>query len=155
MASSVLEFMTQMVFIDLEQTVIDDWWSATPINLHLRSELSGKDVIIFSFALLNLQDKIEFNKRIKPEIEQVFGCKIIDAVLMSDVTKEIALKFNNLHFFDVVDEIDYRNTLGKQDLFLRYCQKFSDSAIFLFDDMVDNIVVLDKLRKNRITLVKV
>lgn len=145
----------KIIFLDLENALIDTWTSPSIINHHLKSRfLHFTDFRLFSFAVLNEEDKKQFNRNIAPAIKDFFGVTFNDIVLIDDITDEIA-KDCHLHFFDAVDRIDFRNTLGKQDLFLRFCKRFTGEDIVLFDDMVDDLIINDLTRNNKITLIHV
>jgi hypothetical protein len=143
-------------FLDLEGTVIGCWNNPQIINHDLKCVLSNNSWHIFSFALCTKEDKDHFEDFIKEEINFQFNCKIHNSILMDDITKQIA-KMSGITLFDTIDIIDFRNTLGKKEMFLRYIKmkELKECEIYLIDDMVDNEIVIQKDLNNIITFIKV
>jgi hypothetical protein len=139
-----------LYFLDLEQTLISSWRDPTPINLQLRNILLGKEVYIFSFAVITAYDLSYFNYNIRSEVKEAFGVKIKEVILMSQVLVETERKV-----FTPTDAITVLNEIGKQELFLKYIScKFSKQVVHFWDDMVEDLSIKDK-SKNKITLHKV
>ena len=126
-------------YIDLEGTVIDSWQSPTPVNLHLREFLEGKEVIIYSFALLNREDSNHFFVNVKDTLQTVFGCTVTGIVFTETICDEFA-KEDGVEYEDYLDRVMYRNELGKEGSFLRYVKKYgnSDVVYHLWDDTVED-----------------
>lgn len=129
-------------YIDLEGTVIDSWQSPIPINLHLRNELQGKEVIIYSFALLGQEDMNHFDMNIRNTIEQTFSCKV-KGVVFTGAVCDILAKEDGVIYEDEVDRILYRSQIGKTESFLRYIFEngVDDNTYHLFDDTVEDRVI--------------
>jgi hypothetical protein len=144
-----------LYYLDLEGTVIDIWNNPKPVNLHLTSILENKNWEIFSFALCNSDDKIFYKENIKFTVEDTFNCRTSSNILVDEVTVDIAKNYG-YSLRDVVDIIDYRNTLGKREFFLRYLKykNIEDSDITFIDDTVENEYHIQKDKGNCIKFIK-
>lgn len=140
--SEAKPIVTELLYIDLEQTVIENWRSPLPINLQLRRHLEGKQVRIFSFALCDKNDLRHFAINIHDTIEATFGCKIIQCILMEDVCRNLMKTYGDEGYEDYRD---YMWKQGKQDLFMLFAKsiaKHGNKIVFkLWDDMVSNAVL--------------
>lgn len=84
--------MSKTIFLDLEGTVIVDWLCDRSLcNIQKVSqflkEQGVSEVRLFSFAVANEEDKIEFQNEIRPALETALGVKIIDCPSVEDFRK--------------------------------------------------------------------
>ena len=104
-----------MTFIDLENTVIEDWDSFIPMpeNIKMLKEIfkitEEEEIGIFSFAIFNDHDKKTFEKQVKPLLEAELNVKST-----SVVTKEELIKILSKEFHLTVTEDDFLTFLNKE-----------------------------------------
>lgn len=136
-------------FFDLEETVIDNWFSAQIINQSVVSSFIEQNnithITIFSAAVFNPVDKFYFNSKIKKPLEGAFGVTVADCVSMMDVWKQSSLK--NILFDSVTECLII---MGKKRMFEEWCRKYNNVHCVLLDDSFDDEVINNKTH-NRIT----
>jgi hypothetical protein len=127
------------VFLDLEETVINNWHDATLVNTTKVRDLLGtlgvSSVRLFSFALYHDKDRDRFNTVLKPFLERALDVKFLDSPTVEDfllADKQIT----GLHWDGITDFIQVR---GKIDAFRSWCKaKFDKQHNILIDDTVPN-----------------
>jgi len=128
------------LFLDLEETIIDNWHSFMFINVNKIKEFIKKEnfthVEIFSFAVEN-NDKKEMIERI-PLIERVFNCKINRFFTIEEITEIIGI----VSRFDLeISEI--RQIFGKEFCLLKILLKENRKGEFtLLDDMIKHNLII-------------
>lgn len=133
-------------FIDLENTIIDDWQAGNllPQNIKkIRAEirnLLGHDdefeLNIFSFAILNEHDAAEFDVRFRKQIEQIFNCRC--KVWTKEQIKKDVLAARNLNN-NSMDEFEFSSIFGKDLSFIFFCQQQGIHNAILWDDVVKDV----------------
>lgn len=124
------------LFIDLEGTVINDWFDMVPVMVDtMREKIGGHEVEIFSFAVFNDEDLQRFNIDIKPTIEEVFGCKVVKCHTVEEI-KAVVQKGTGLY----LSITDFIQLFGKERAFQEFCLKEKVSGT-LFDDMVRDMTI--------------
>lgn len=129
------------VFLDLEETVINNWDEALLVNTtRVREWLESRKVRrvhLFSFAVWNQKDQERFHKEIKPFLTKALGvsfldCPTVEDFLLADL-KVTAVHWDSLHEFIA--------TRGKVDAFRSWCKlHFDGKHNVLLDDVVPNAV---------------
>lgn len=142
------------IFLDLENTVIVDWYDPTPINhsiFHrfIRDRFLGftandflnghkVPVTIFSWAIDNQNDIESFNKVIRGIIEKEFPIKIENIITRSHALS-VAGKFMKRPTLDLDDEF----LLGKERIFFEFCRGSDlQGRVVLFDDTASNLTLM-------------
>lgn len=136
------------VFIDLEDTVINNWYDKQFLywnNAKIAEYISNQNVStvnIFSYAIWNDDDIQEFEKELKQPLEYEFGKVITLYPSVQQIAKE-ALIFDNNKYDN---EFDFIATNSKQFGFPKYILSRNKditepSKFVLFDDSVFNMVV--------------
>jgi hypothetical protein len=148
--------INEINFLDLEGTIIDTWNSPSIINHQLKKLLENKTWHIFSFALLDEKDQNFFNNTLKNEIEKTFNCQVVADILINEITIAVAL-LQHIFLRDIAEVIDYRNTLGKSIMLLKYIKLIGlqDHKITFIDDMIENEIIHQLDKNNTITMIKV
>jgi hypothetical protein len=130
--------MTQLFFLDLEQTIIESWASpdliyTDPLRLWLHAQ-GAESVNIFSFALWNEKDKVAFVDRgIRHSIETALGLPVRTYPAVTDMMRA-EQQVNHTNFENVQEYIGLR---GKKDAFRNYMQCVgSFTRAVLIDDVV-------------------
>lgn len=132
-----------IVFLDLEETLIDNWengWllpAKIAIIKEMLSEFSPK-IGLMSWAVWDDADKVKFNIRLRPELEEALEASFDDDFLwsMDDWAKQLlALHGKRISREDLFD------CFGKHEvLFMvsRCHPLFKGEHVVLFDDAVEH-----------------
>lgn len=127
------------VFWDLEETVIESFDDPRLVNQERMVELvhhfSTKAIVIFSFAIWNLDDKALFECKMQPLLECLYGIQIADVLLVPDVNRMYSKKTSIF-----LDDTEFTALMGKHGAFVEYAKimtKGNDTFV-LIDDAVDN-----------------
>lgn len=141
--------MIRNVFIDLEETVIDDWHHGNFLSDNAKrifKTLQPRDKLsVFSFAIWNKQDAELFDLKFRKPLENFF-CRPIVAVPTLFEIKETICKFRRLS----IDFCDFSSLFPKHMAFIEFIRATEKCGEFiLFDDMVTdwNIQVESKTIK--------
>lgn len=136
--------MDKIIFLDLEDTVIDTWDSMLLLpsacerimkminDANFKPEAFG----IFSFAIRDRADIDKFDKELRSRLEKIIGWTFDDQFIWStDYMKDIIatnLRLNRSKFSDN----DFFDFFKKDSAFIE-CAKFhSNKDMWLFDDAV-------------------
>ena len=147
--------MKKKFFFDLEETVIESWDNPLLVNktkvesfIH---ENNISEVSIFSAAIWDDNDKVVFERQLKPWIESVFDIKIIDWPSMTDVWDKTAWK--GTQFENVTEMI---SLVGKKRLFEDWC-KVHHRGLFctLLDDSFDDEIIINHSKNVIIQVVNI
>lgn len=130
-----------MIFIDLENTLIEDWDSMIPMfdNIRKVKDMLGscECINIFSWAIFNDNDVETFNKHLRGLIEDSLVVKVKDVITMEKVKDVLGKSYG----FKIEDE-DFTTFINKETAFERYilqlveCGEIVDSVNMLIDDTV-------------------
>ncbi len=152
------------VFLDLEETVIDDWSTRNFLVRNIdkiEAFLNGRDVVIkngnkpivspatpllnmrlglMSWAVWDSRDKAIFVNEIQPELEKMLGCKFDPSYIwsMDDWAKAILGNFNKK-----IDRDDMYDLYGKPEVLIALARtnpEFKNSTIFLIDDAYEHLM---------------
>ena len=143
----------QHLFIDLEETLIDNWDSA---NLGPRTKVwqllgdhflhtvndAPLEATVWSFAVWDDHDKEHFDKRMRKWLEEVFNLKFVRVVTCKEMRDTIVeLKGFNLGL-DVSEMVQiWSKDRSLEDWVKFHLNDFANSRIVLLDDMVMNKTV--------------
>lgn len=135
--------MNFIYWFDLEETLIDSWNNPILVNIGKINEYiklnNIKKINIFSYAIYGDTDKIIFDKRIKPTIEEFYGITVDIVLTVEDMMK--AMKAECIYYESVSDFM----SMNKKDwAFIKY-QKYTiknGTCCTLIDDVVDNMTLL-------------
>ena len=140
-----------IVFLDLEETVIDDWYNQKLIN-HIElsqwlAQVNVDRVGIFSFAVSNERDVKTFTRDIKPRLEQELRCEIVeDSVITCDEMFNASTVVTGLKYDGWAD---FCTIKGKTGAFADWVQSECGPGLYvLVDDVVGDTVthVADRLQ---------
>jgi hypothetical protein len=133
------------VFLDLEDTVLDDWESGLLVNTEkvktFLHSLSVTEFTVFSFAVWDESDVEVFNQRHKSLLEtslqvKVKSCPTLKDFMSADV-KHTGVRFVQLH--------EFISVRGKVDAFRTWCDvHYPDQNCVLVDDTVPNLDLLNR-----------
>jgi hypothetical protein len=145
--------MKPIVYFDLEETVINNWFDCNLVNVHkVRSFIKHnniEEIRIFSFAINNQADLDHFDKIMRSWLEQMFNIKIGHVIIEQEVTKTIVDKYR-------VDFAEVHSILNKQFCFIEYAtQNHSNEHVVLLDDQVSNLTIHNKDLNLKIDLINV
>jgi hypothetical protein len=136
------------IYLDLEETIIQSWHDPLLINVEkLRSWLhdhNAKKIHIFSFAIYNDRDSKLFEDSYKPMIERALQVEILtfpSIITMAKCDTEQTGQYW-LRESESIGIIDYVNTRGKQDGFVKWAEFHHEGETsVLIDDVVKNMMV--------------
>lgn len=133
--------MKRILFLDLENTIIDTWDTCNLASNHeviknWIKENNFDEVHVFSYAIWNEDDVNTFDRpEFRGWLESVFEIKFNDNILTID--KMIKLCNNNLRI--IMDRDDFFAFMKKDIAFRLICEQlFHECDCFLLDDMVKN-----------------
>jgi len=145
------------VFLDLEETIIESWSNPLLMNVgkigNFLHTAGVEEVGIFSFAIWNEQDRIDFVKRgIKQAIEISLGVTIKEILTVPNIANEVFWK-TGLR----MDINEFITIWGKQRAFIDWAliTQRNEKRVILIDDVVRNIDVIDRDRNLLIELINV
>lgn len=139
------------IYLDLEETIIDDWNSGNFLPHNIRAiknnirELENyygekvEHINIFSFAIVNKSDIELFNKIFRDDIEKIFDKEIKNVVICDNKLLQRLLKPKGVqvsHDEAVQDVLTINPKAQYFDLYVK--DKYPGEISVLFDDMVDN-----------------
>lgn len=135
--------MNNILYLDLEQTLINDFRSNKFITDNIKTIKSyiNKYKInkfkIFSLAVLEDRDEDYYNKYINKTIENCLECKF-DKIIRIDKFLDRYYKFKNIHTFDNEISVYACPALTKQMMFELFCEIEGEpySNHILIDDYV-------------------
>lgn len=129
-------------FFDLEETLITEFDNPVIINREKVKNLwVPPKVGIFSFAIWNETDRIQFTNFMKPMLEDVFEFVITEVPTMDEITKLIKTKW-----IAIQDRDDVFDFFDKERAFIEYCRlMYPNDNCILIDDRVDNITLRNGL----------
>jgi hypothetical protein len=162
-----MEFTKKHLFIDLEETLIDNWDAANlgPRNkvLHLLEKhfdhtlsTSRLDATIWSFAVWDEKDVKDFDQRMCKWLEDHFNLSFIRIVSCKEMRDAIVkLKGFNMGL-DVSEMVQlWGKDRSLEDWVKFHLDEFADSEIVLLDDLVMNRSVHFHDANVKITFAKV
>lgn len=140
------------VFLDLEETVIDDWFSGMFLGEKIAKIKHSLDILskdtqitslnIFSFAIVDENDVRRFNTVFRQPIENIFEMPINNVIMMSNDFINELLKPHNTFLFDGESVEDVFTVNSKMQSFELFCKaNHAGEKSVLFDDMVENVSI--------------
>ena len=137
--------MHPRVFLDLEQTIIDEWSNPVLINVGKISNFLRQnnvdEIEIFSFAIWDEKDEANFCCELETRLMEALGLQVRFIVHRVDQISNAVFKNTGVLW----ERQELITCLGKQEAFTQFCRaKFGkgDHCILL-DDMVMNSVTVD------------
>lgn len=137
--------MNKIFYLDLEGTLIDSFFEKQLINVDVVRWFINfhriKEVNVFSAAIWDDIDLLEFNVKIKDFIESEFGVTVVSCPTMEEVCK-ITPNLQSI-CFDYVSEVI--SLLGKKRMFEDWCfrKKEPNTHHVLIDDSFGNTTLID------------
>lgn len=144
------------VWLDLEETIIDNWWDALLINPNrIKRWLDERNVTelrIWSFAIGNDEDKRIFERVMKKPIETALGRPILEWPSVEEMQKLVE-RYEGI-IYDSQTEFIQINS--KKWSFIKFClgNKTGEHCV-LIDDAVPNLTIVEHDRHLKIDLIKV
>lgn len=132
------EGSTLKVFLDLEDTIITDWFNSELKNFHavktFLKEHQITNVWIFSFAIWDARDADIFDRKMKSWLEREYEIEIDGVVTVDEMEKTILWK-QGMEF----TTSEFLSVWGKQRAFHDYITLTQPEGEFLLiDDMVQS-----------------
>ncbi len=144
-----------LVFLDLEGTIIDTWENGSIGNSRvIKSFIDTLDVdciYIYSFAIHDDNDKNDFKLRFQDKLEDLLDKKIYYVYSVEEVMKEI-LKDKKIS----LEKNQLLQVYGKDLSFDLFCnRKFKNKNCYLIDDMVPNKEIINFDSNNSIKYISI
>lgn len=142
--------MNTIIFFDLEQTLIPDWTEDREtliplVHVCLRDWIFDQFPFtagLLSFAVWNDADVIEFNKEIRPMIEEHLHFKFSDEwIITRDEVKDWMNLWNHTPFMDADDNASTFKKEGIMTAIWKHKFKEPNTRIILLDDTVEDMVI--------------
>lgn len=132
------------LFLDLEGTLIESWHNPTFMSENIKSIKdfikihSIKDATLFSMAVTNQKECVEFNSFLKNEIESLLGVNLIVCPFENFV--KVIVEKHGLIISDFRDSLELFPFNIKEQVFIEFSKiiGISGNSFFLFDDLVNN-----------------
>jgi hypothetical protein len=148
--------MADHVYLDLEETIIDNWDSGLLINSSfIRKWLDANhlgDIHIWSFAIYNDQDKNDFVKHLQDRI-----CRVLNRSVLSypSIAESMAVVFKYDHV-QYESRFEFVQLNGKHWSFFKYCmmQHIGEHCI-LIDDAVPSWTLTDNKTGTTVELINI
>lgn len=134
------------IWLDLEETVINNWhdgcmaWTAQSVKAWLKKTTNDPRVNIFSYAIWDKNDVLDFQERLRPMLEQELEILVEKSPcimdVMFDVKKMDHFEYSNLHEFMQINT----KWLG----FMKYIMASpgtDNTHFYLIDDVVPDMTV--------------
>lgn len=146
--------MTAVLFLDLEETVIDDWWERNLLIDRIRA--IKKNVVVpgnfdclglFSWAITHNKDLTEFNQDLREPLQNMLGLKF-NSNFMVTIHHAMDMMSNRRRFHrDLVTETEFHDFMShKNTCFLECVLELNEvtpmSVATLVDDTVFNAKML-------------
>ena len=148
--------MVNNVFLDLEETVINNWDEGFLVHTSkVRDFLKEQNVkgwTVFSFAVWNASDVAVFQKRHQRFLEKALDCPVLSCPSCQDFmecdTEKTGVRFDSL--------TDFISIRGKVGAFTNWCAvNHSGQHSVLVDDVVPNAVWTNKDTNTTVEFVNV
>lgn len=147
--------MKKSIWLDLEETVINNWYDGMPIietwkvKKWLQENTRSPNVNIFSYAIYDESDKSEFVFKYKSWLEQELEIIIDEFPSVEDV-----IKSDNAYYETT---FDFTSTNPKWIGFQKYVidLELTDTHFILIDDCVPNLTMHFKDSGNIIEMINV
>ena len=146
------------VWLDLEETIIDNWDSGLLINpgkikKWLKSTYNVDEISIWSFAIWDDADKEEFvSSGMKEMIEKALECRIIDFPSVEDMQRRVE-EYESIRY---ESRGEFMQLNQKRWSFMKYCLGYEpNTRCVLLDDAVPSWELVDWKTKTVVHLVNV
>lgn len=130
------------VFLDLEETLVDDWNSGLFMPRHMDcvkeflANRPGARVGLMSWAVWDERDKERFRKEFQPDLERNLNCTFELVWSMDDWAEELFK-----HSKKRLSRDDLFDMFGKHEVLFMLCRThplFRGEDVFLVDDAVEH-----------------
>jgi hypothetical protein len=132
------------VFLDLEETVINNWDEGLLANTSQVREflatLAVTQFTVFSFAVWNEQDQRDFDRRHRRVLEKALDCRVAACPSVADFMAADT-ELTGVQFDSLTDFISIR---GKVGAFTNWVRFHGISRALLVDDVVPNVDILTR-----------
>ena len=132
------------VFLDLEQTVLNNWDEGLLINAtRVREFLAAQGATqftVFSFAVWNEKDQQDFERLHRSGLERALDCTV-DACPSVEDFMAADTQLTGLHFDSLTDFISIR---GKVGAFTNWVRFQGICHAVLLDDVVPNVDIVSR-----------
>lgn len=154
-----------LVFLDLEETVIASWDDQTLLPgriAHIKEFLDGAtahdgvEIGLASWAVWNDRDKSQFNNNLREDLENALGHKFDDRFVwsMDDWAKELFV-----HTGKLMERSELFDIFGKEEVLIKMARchpLFSDKNVLLFDDRVEhNLHIVSPNNRSQLLFVNI
>ena len=159
--------MTKL-FLDLEETVINNWDEALLVKtdklktlLWTNPDIDRHDVTIFSFAIYNQKDKDLFERTMKPMLERTFGIVVTAWPSVAEMA-EADQRLTGVRWLDAdtmggLDICEFITLRGKAQAFEHWVWLHGEPGgrYLLLDDVVPSRTIYDRRKDIQIDLINV
>lgn len=149
--------MKPIVWIDLEDTVINSWHDMQLIPQKvsaIRKWLASnkiREIGIWSFAILDDKDKHDFDTMIKDELMATLEVLITDWPSIPEMRKLV-------HSFEHIEhesDCEFTSLNGKLFSFMKFAMLHKDAHFVLIDDAVPSLEMFDKDKNLKISFMNI
>lgn len=153
----IIKMSNQIVFLDLEETIIDSWANGILVNAGRIKKWLDKNhlggIHIWSFAIYDDKDQHEFETSgMKTSIEHVLGREILSSLSIVDMSK-LVYQYEKLRYDN---RSDFMQMNGKHWSFIKYCMGHQiGNKCILIDDCVPDWVLSDNNTGTIVELINV
>ena len=133
------------IFLDLEETVIDNWDNGMLIRSTAVREFlmqhGAVNFTVFSFAVWNKADQATFDRNHRLVLERALDARVKACPTVEDFM-QAEMKVTGIRFDTITDFVA---TKGKTGAFTTWCNLHHPTEnCLLLDDVVDNIDIINR-----------
>lgn len=143
------------VFLDLEETVINNWDEGLLVNAtkvrEFLAEHNATEFTVFSFAVWNDEDKAAFERLHRRPLERALDCRVAACPSVEDFMR-VDTEFTGLRFDSLTDFISIR---GKVGAFTTWVRAHGLGNALLVDDVVPDVDIVTRTNGDTIRFVNV
>lgn len=131
-------------FFDLEETLVRSWSNPVLVNLARVREFlerhAVQEIHVFSFAIYDAEDQVEFVRSFKPHLERALNVRILSWPCVDELCQHTVAMGG-----PALSRLDYLREWGKVRAFVDHVrsQGFSGHAV-LVDDAVPDVVTVER-----------
>ena len=139
--------MRNIVWVDLEETLIDSWGEFNVIDRNINNinkllkKVKQTEMSVWSFAIWTENDIKRFNTNgIKQQLEELLEFNFTN-IHTIDEMKQMVEEYDQFKYNDTVEFIQLNQKLWS---FVKYCLNHSNTSFWLIDDCVPNMTIQNK-----------
>lgn len=150
--------MKNIIWLDLEETLIDQWGQFNLLDYHIKNikllihQIKPDELGVWSFAIWSEKDINTFNTNgIKEQLEQELNYKF-NSIFSIEEIREIVQEYEGFKYENVIEFIQLN---GKHWSFVKYAFLHKDTNFYLIDDCVPNMRIENTDNNVKVNLINV